>query len=549
MSWKTVAEQQQSDLQQLQSRIDGLNRTVVERENTIHDLRFRLASTEEKLTSLENSITNTDTVPPAAAFQNFQRRLQAVEVEKAQLPQNADRATAQLEYSLAEFRQYQQQAEHQISHLRSKLAEYEQSRTNPPAVSGHVAVSTITSGNRNGPQRRPLAPSRITSARREDNVCPPFLRNDDEDDVEPDLAYMQKTVPGEPLSGPSQPSLPATPAAAAGQQARIHIDGQAPQTGPSTTPAGPGVSHSSTNPPRVRGGQTKTIETLSSTPPPRPTKQRPRRPKRNYSTFQDDDDDEYRPDTTSPERATPPSSNPTPSKTRRLRKSTTAATAVTSKNPLPTTTTTASSLEEGEEVEEETSSPSHSFPLPFKAVTTYTPPTSSPRTVDPQTGEWTVAEHFASEEISSELGELWDRLAIVREKWEVFKGPGWPSALAAAGGSGDGDWWEQTMAWLERKSFTPPPRGRGASGKGDGDGGEGRVFKPFCLTKMAMGGGQTRWRAGAEGRFACADCVASELPCLSWSPRYEAVLLLPLHELDRTRGVEEGLEIRYWLNL
>ncbi|KAI7327249.1 hypothetical protein KC315_g7242 [Hortaea werneckii] len=200
MSWKTVAEQQQSDLQQLQSRIDGLNRTVVERENTIHDLRFRLASTEEKLTSLENSITNTDTVPPAAAFQDFQRRLQAVEVEKAQLAQNADRATAQLEYSLAEFRQYQQQAEHQISHLRSKLAEYEQSRTNPPAVSGHVAVSTITSGNRNGPQRRPLAPSRITSARREDNVCPPFLRNDDEDDVEPDLAYMQKTVPGEPLT-------------------------------------------------------------------------------------------------------------------------------------------------------------------------------------------------------------------------------------------------------------------------------------------------------------------------------------------------------------
>ncbi|KAI7191443.1 hypothetical protein KC363_g3881 [Hortaea werneckii] len=533
MSWKTVAEQQQSDLQQLQARIDGLNRTVVERENTIHDLRFRFASTEEKLTSLANSITNTDTVPPAAAFQDFQRRLQAVEVEKAQLAQNADRATAQLEYSLAEFRQYQQHAETQISHLRSKLAEYEQSRTNPPAVSGHAAVSTITGGNKNGPQRRPLAQSRINSARREDNVCPPFLRNDDEDDAEPDLAYMQKPVPGEASSGPSHSGLSATPAAAAGQQARIHIDGQAPQTGPSTTPARLGVSSPSTNPPRVRGGQTKTIDPVSSTPPPRPTKQRPHRPKRNYSTFQDDDDDEYRPDTTSPERDSPPSSNPTPSKTRRLRRSTTAATAATSKNPLPTTTT--SSVEE-EEVEETSSpSPAHSFPLPFKAVTFYTPPTSSsPDTVDPQTGEWTVAEHFASEEISSELGELWDRLAVVREKWEVFKGPGWPSA--AAGGDED---WEQTMGWLERKSFTASRR------RGDGGG----VFKPFCLTKMAMGGGQTRWRQGGEGRFACADCVASELPCLSWSPRYEAVLLLPLHELDRTRGVEEGLEIRYWLNL
>ncbi|KAI7091963.1 hypothetical protein KC356_g301 [Hortaea werneckii] len=459
MSWKTVAEQQQSDLQQLQSRIDGLNRTVVERENTIHDLRFRLASTEEKLTSLENSITNTDTVPPAAAFQDFQRHLQAVEVEKAQLAQHAERAGAQLEYSLAEFRQFQQQAETQISHLRSKLAEYEQSRTNPPAVSGHVAVSTNASGNRNGPQRRPLAQSRITSARREDNACPPFLRNDDEDDAEPDLAYMQKLVPGEPSSGPSHSGLSATPAAVAGQQARI--DGQAPQTGPSTTPPRLGVSSPSTNPPRVRGGQTKTIDPVSSTPPPQPTKPRPRRPKRNYSTFQDDDDDEYRPDATSQDRATPPSSHPTPSKTRRLRKSTTAAAAATSKNPLPTPTSSSSSSEGNET---SSSPPSHSFPLPFKAVTFYTPPTSSsPNTVDPQTGEWTVAEYFASEEISSELGELWDRLAVVREKWEVFKGPGWLSA--AAGGDED---WEQTMAWLERKSFTHPhPRGgRGANGDG-----------------------------------------------------------------------------------
>lgn len=120
----------------------------------------------------------------------------------------------------------------------------------------------------------------------------------------------------------------------------------------------------------------------------------------------------------------------------------------------------------------------------------------------------------------------------MREKWEVFRGTGWPSTAGAGGDDG--------MGWLERKSFTSSTR--------TGEGGRG-VFKPFCITKMAMGGGKTRWRVGGEGRFACADCVASVLPCLSWSPRFEAVLLLPLHETDRVRGVEEGLEIRYWLNL
>ncbi|KAI6812347.1 hypothetical protein KC340_g17017, partial [Hortaea werneckii] len=312
MSWKTVAEQQQSDLQQLQARNDGLNRTVVERENTIHDLRFRLASTEEKLASLESSTTNTNTVP-AAAYQEFQRRLQAVEVEKAQLAQNADRANVQLEYSLAEFRKYQQQAETQISSLRAKLAEYEQPRTNTSTVREQVPVSTNAGGDRNGPPRRPLTQTSANTARREDNECPSYLRNDDQDDVEPDLAYMQKAVPSQPSSAPSQPSLPANPAVAL-QQAQ---EGQDTQMGSSTTVARPEAFPSSTNHPRARN-QTNTTKPTSSPRPSRSAKQRGRRPKRNWSTFQDDDndDDEYRPDE-SPERETPPST-PTPSKTRRL---------------------------------------------------------------------------------------------------------------------------------------------------------------------------------------------------------------------------------------
>ncbi|KAI6863206.1 hypothetical protein KC343_g12489 [Hortaea werneckii] len=453
MSWKTVAERQQSDLQQLQARIDGLNRTVVERENTIHDLRFRLANTEEQLGSLKIPITNTDTVP-VAALQEFQRRLQAVEVEKAQLAQNADRATAQLEYSFAEFRQYQQQAETQISTLRAKLAEYEQPRGNAPAGSNHVAVSTNTGGNRTGPRHQPLNQSRAKTARREVNTCPPYLHNDDQDDDEPDLAYMQKTVPAEPSSGPSQPGLPATPAAAAGQQAR---GDQAPQTGPSTTAARPEAPPPSTNLPQARN-QTNTTNPIPSPLPSRPAvKQRGRRPKRNWSIFQDDDDDEYHPDT-SPERDSPPS-NPTPSKTRRLRRSTTAAAATTSTNPLPNTTTTTTPSDGGDQGAEPSSS-SPSFPLPFKAIILHATPT--PSTVDPNTGEWDVAEYFSSEDIGSELGELWDRLAVVREKWEVFKGPGWP-VVAGAGTGG-----ENGMGWLERKSFTSSTRtgegGRGADG-------------------------------------------------------------------------------------
>ncbi|KAI7559286.1 hypothetical protein KC316_g13157 [Hortaea werneckii] len=526
MSWKTVAEQQQSDLQQLQARNDGLNRTVVERENTIHDLRFRLASTEEKLASLETSTTKTHTVP-AGTYQEFQRRLQAVEVEKAQLAQNSDRAGAQLEYSLAEFRKYQQQAETQISSLRAKLAEYEQPRTNTSTVREKVPVSTNTGGNRNGPQRQPLTQTRANTARREDNECPPYLRNDDQDDVEPDLAYMQKAVPSQPSSAPSQPSLPATPAVAL-QQAR---EGQDTQMGSSTTVARPEAFPSSVNPPRARN-QTNTTKPTPSPLPPRPTKQRGRRPKRTWSTFQaddddDEDDDEYRPDE-SPERESSPP-NPNPSKTRRLRKSPAAAAALAVAKPTPPTSTSSSSSDQ------ETSPPPPTFPIPFIAVTTYEPLTAS--TVDPSTGEWSVAEHFLSDELHAEVGELWDRLAIVREKWDVFKGPGWLSG-------------ENLSGWLGRKSFVsppPPPPGRG-SGRHRQEGGG--VFKPGCITKMAMNGGATtRWREGGEGRFACADCVASRLPCLTWSPRYEAVFLLPLHERDRVRRVEVGFEIRYWLNL
>ncbi|KAK3646583.1 hypothetical protein LTR56_000487 [Elasticomyces elasticus] len=84
-----------------------------------------------------------------------------------------------------------------------------------------------------------------------------------------------------------------------------------------------------------------------------------------------------------------------------------------------------------------------------------------------------------------------------------------------------------------------------------------------CVTKKLCGGketsdgvellgGPTLWRKGVEGQAACRDCVANGWPCFTWyRPNKEVegrLLLLPLHDMDRKQKVQEGFEIRHWLN-
>ncbi|KAK3627418.1 hypothetical protein LTR56_019219 [Elasticomyces elasticus] len=84
-----------------------------------------------------------------------------------------------------------------------------------------------------------------------------------------------------------------------------------------------------------------------------------------------------------------------------------------------------------------------------------------------------------------------------------------------------------------------------------------------CVTKKLCGGketsdgvellgGPTLWRKGVEGKAACRDCVANGWPCFTWyRPNKDVegrLLLLPLHDMDRKHKVQEGFEIRHWLN-
>ena len=87
---------------------------------------------------------------------------------------------------------------------------------------------------------------------------------------------------------------------------------------------------------------------------------------------------------------------------------------------------------------------------------------------------------------------------------------------------------------------------------------------PQCVTKKLCGGkdlenstaqigrGSAKWRKDAVGKAACGDCVRNGLPCFTWTDvegKGEGdFLLLPLHEADRVKKVEEGFEIRHWLN-
>ncbi|KAF2213194.1 hypothetical protein CERZMDRAFT_96861 [Cercospora zeae-maydis SCOH1-5] len=129
-----------------------------------------------------------------------------------------------------------------------------------------------------------------------------------------------------------------------------------------------------------------------------------------------------------------------------------------------------------------------------------------------------VTQHYPSgdidafhskEDLSDECEELWTRIKKQVDEWEEMKGEDWAFEFQKPG----------------YKMVHPP-----------------------CLTTRLKGkAGKTQWRPGCEGKFTCRKCVEEERPCFSWNG--EEFWLLPLHEQDRKWPVEEGCEIRYWLNV
>ena len=116
----------------------------------------------------------------------------------------------------------------------------------------------------------------------------------------------------------------------------------------------------------------------------------------------------------------------------------------------------------------------------------------------------------SKEDLSDECEELWARIKKQVDQWEEAKGEEWTFEF-------------------EKPGY--------------------RMVNPPCVTTKLMGhsGGKMQWRAGCEGKFACKKCVEEERPCFTWNG--EEFWLLPLHEEDRKWKVEDGNEIRYWLNV
>ncbi|KAM3423565.1 hypothetical protein BST61_g992 [Cercospora zeina] len=129
-----------------------------------------------------------------------------------------------------------------------------------------------------------------------------------------------------------------------------------------------------------------------------------------------------------------------------------------------------------------------------------------------------VTQHYPSgdidafhskEDLSDECEELWTRIKKQVDQWEAMKGEDWAFEVQKPGYK--------------------------------------MVHPPCITTKLKGKGGKTQWRPGCEGKFTCRKCVEEERPCFTWNG--EEFWLLPLHEQDRKWPVEEGCEIRYWLNV
>ncbi|KAK0270267.1 hypothetical protein LTR91_018554 [Friedmanniomyces endolithicus] len=149
-------------------------------------------------------------------------------------------------------------------------------------------------------------------------------------------------------------------------------------------------------------------------------------------------------------------------------------------------------------------------PFEFNAVTSWN-------------ADGSVGGGYPNEDLYKGVGELWEKIELVRDFWEQRAGKYWQDDFTKKG----------------RKACLPQ-----------------WVTKKLCGGKdmefpgsARLAGGQTLWRADSKGKAACQDCVANGWPCFTWfDGNGGELLLLPLHEHDRRLRVEVEFEIRYWVN-
>ncbi|KAF2765334.1 hypothetical protein EJ03DRAFT_354990 [Teratosphaeria nubilosa] len=128
--------------------------------------------------------------------------------------------------------------------------------------------------------------------------------------------------------------------------------------------------------------------------------------------------------------------------------------------------------------------------------------------------EGSVNGHYLSSDIANDVGELWDAIHSLKDDWGDKKGQDWQ--------------WE----------FEKP--------------GYNFAARP-CVTRK-LEAKRTNWRKGCEGKYACTDCVAANRPCFTFVGEEDDSVedwkfwLLPLNEDDRKVAVQEGFEIKNWLN-
>ncbi|KAK4963202.1 hypothetical protein LTR10_000830 [Elasticomyces elasticus] len=127
-----------------------------------------------------------------------------------------------------------------------------------------------------------------------------------------------------------------------------------------------------------------------------------------------------------------------------------------------------------------------------------------------------VEDNYSHEMLKDVAEELWDGISLVKDYWDDTKGA---------------EWHVTSSSICVTKKL--------CGGKETSDG-------------VKLLGGRTLWRKDVEGKAACRDCVANGWPCFTWYyPEGEdegRLLLLPLHDMDRKQKVQEGFEIRHWLN-